>query len=124
MAKANSIINLAAKALSVLSCSIIMLFIIGEFDWDFQIGAAHLLRLMFFPAGILLGLAIGWFKPSIGGVVCLLSLSAFYLLDYVDYGRFPKGWAFIAFSSPGFLFLIDGLISAFKKILYPDAKSL
>jgi hypothetical protein len=66
--------------------------------------------LIFFPAGIVLGMVLAWRWERLGGRVTIVSLGLFYLALFVFDGRFPGGLWFIGFSTPGFLFLLAGIL--------------
>ena len=53
-----------------------------------------------------------WWKEGLGSAVTLLSLLAFYLVYGYLLRNHIGGWVFIAFASPGFLFLLHWLLSA------------
>lgn len=57
---------------------------------------------------LLVGLALGWRRPLVGGGVSLLSLALFYLLLLTLRGRFPGGTVFPALALPGALYLLQG----------------
>jgi hypothetical protein len=101
-----------ARAASLTSAAIILLFFVG-----FQPGRVALrewIGLAFFPIGVVVGFVIAWWKEGLGGGVTLVSLLAFYGIYGFLMGSHIGGWAFIVFSSPGFLFLAYWLIAQDK----------
>ena len=73
----------------------------------------------FFPTGVIIGMAVAWWKEGVGSLVTLGSLLAF----YVVYGYLMRnhlgGWAFVVFASPGFLFLLHWLLSGTEEKQVP-----
>ncbi len=72
------------------------------------------LGLAFFPGGILLGLAVGWWKQGIGGGLAVASLVAFYLWHLLVSGDFPGGPFFALIAAPGAFFLLSAWLHATK----------
>ncbi|MBI1310618.1 hypothetical protein GC176_04855 [bacterium] len=68
--------------------------------------------LTFFPAGVIIGLALAFFRPTAGALLALGSLAIFYLWHIADRGHFPTGVAFFVFTSPAILFLVSSLLDA------------
>jgi hypothetical protein len=97
-----------ARIWSLGSLVLLLGFVVGEglhpsgYEW---------LGLLFFPFAISLGMVLAWWKEGVGGSVTVGSLAAFYLLHFATAGTFPKGWAWLAFAAPGFLFLLVSLVS-------------
>lgn len=85
------------------------LFFMGEGFDPIKVSARQWVGLLFFPTGIVVGMVLGWWHELAGGLVTLVSLGLFYLLGFIIESRWPGGWAFLAFSSPGILFLILGI---------------
>lgn len=97
------LIRRIARIWSIASIGLVLLFIGGEGnnpatfkDW---------LGFLFFPFGICFGMFLAWWKEGVGGGITIGSLLVFYLIRFVTAGSFPKGWAWLAFAFPGFLFL-------------------
>ena len=65
--------------------------------------------LLMFPLGVLVGMAIAWWKEFVGGVITLASLAAFYLWHAATTGALPGGPFFLLLAFPGFLFLAVAL---------------
>jgi hypothetical protein len=92
----------AARLLSLVSGALLLAFLgPGE---AMRPTPAQIVGLAFFPGGVLLGFALGWWRPALGGVVALASLAAFYAWHVATAGRWPGGPWFLLFSSPALLF--------------------
>jgi len=65
-----------------------------------------------FPFGVMLGLILAWWFERLGGLITLISVVLFYVLEYFGSGSLPKGFAFIVFAAPGILFLYLGFLRA------------
>jgi hypothetical protein len=93
-----------ARIGSLVSAGVLMAFIFGGNERlpNFQ----EWMGLIFFPGGVLLGMALGWKNELLGGVVTVLSLLAFYAMQLIQAGNFPGGPWFLMFASPGILFLV------------------
>lgn len=98
-----TILRWLARIGTIISAVILAAFIFGG---DEQLPKLReWLGLVFFPGGVLLGMALGWKSELIGGVVTVLSLLAFYAMQLLQAGNLPEGPWFFVFASPGFLFL-------------------
>jgi len=75
----------------------------GPRDW---------LAVMFFPIGISVGMILAWVKERLGGTITVVSLLAFYVVRRTTTGAFPRGWGWLAFAAPGFLFLLFSFLSS------------
>jgi hypothetical protein len=105
-----------ARVWSVVSIAVIIMFFIGEGFGGEGFGAGSFkpgewAGFAFFPIGVCAGMVISWRREAAGGSVTVLSMIAFYILGYFTSGRFPSGWAWLAFSAPGFLFLFIWCLS-------------
>ncbi|MBZ5553098.1 MAG: hypothetical protein LAO21_10285 [Acidobacteriia bacterium] len=93
-----------ARAWSVVSVALVLAFIIGEgFNPS---GYSEWLGVLLFPIGISVGMILAWWREGLGGGITVGSLLAFYMVHWTTAGAFPKGWAWLAFAAPGFLFLL------------------
>jgi hypothetical protein len=102
----------AARAGSIVSIGILLLFIIGEGFDPTRIAPKEWLGLLFFPLGVVAGMIVAWWREGLGGAITGASLLAFYLVyGLLLSGRFPSGGAFIVFAAPGFLFLTHWLLT-------------
>jgi hypothetical protein len=102
-------IRWTARAWSVASIALVLAFVIGE--GIHPSAPNEVLGLMFFPFGICLGMILAWRSESLGGGITVGSLVVFYVIHAVTAGSLPKGWAWIAFAAPGFLFLLASLLA-------------
>lgn len=93
-----------ARVWSVASVALVLAFIVGEGfhpKWPDE-----WLGVLFFPIGISVGMILAWWKEGLGGSVTVGSLLALYVVHLATAGKFPKGWAWLVFAAPGFLFLL------------------
>jgi hypothetical protein len=98
-----------ARVWSVASVALVLGFIVGEgFNPS---GLNEWLGVLFFPVGISLGMILAWWKEGLGGIITVGSLLAFYALHLATAGTLPKGWAWLLFAAPGFLFLLSSYVS-------------
>jgi hypothetical protein len=100
------IVRWAARLWSIASVGLLLLFIFGEQPVN-RVRPSEWLLLVFFPLGISLGMILGWWKEGLGGSITVGSLLLFYMIHFALTHTFPVGWAFLAFSFPGFLFLLS-----------------
>ncbi len=101
------VLQLTARALSLVSIGVISLFFLGEGINLSALSPKEYILLPFFPLGVLLGMIIAWKNETVGGTITIASLVLFYFLHgLVNSGGFPRGWLFFALSFPGFLFLL------------------
>ena len=98
-----------ARIWSVASIAMVLAFIVGE--GIHPSGLNEWLGVLFFPIGISVGMILAWWKESLGGSITVASLVTFYVIHLATAGTFPKGWAWLAFAAPGFLFLLSSRIS-------------
>jgi hypothetical protein len=95
-----------ARIGSLLSIGLIFLFLIGEEFHPTQIPLRQWIGLILFPLGVVIGMIIAWWKEGVGASITLASLLAFYGVYGFLFGTHIGGSAFIAFASPGLLFLL------------------
>jgi hypothetical protein len=100
------LVRRTARALSILSIGLVLLFIVGEKFNPTQIKPTEWLGLLFFPFGISVGMILAWWKEGLGGCITVGSLLMFYVTHLATSGKLPQGWAWLIFASPGFLFLL------------------
>jgi hypothetical protein len=93
---------------------LILAFIVGE--GSHPSGLNEWLGFLFFPVGISAGMIFAWWKESPGGSITVGSLLAFYVVHLTTAGTFPKGWAWLVFAAPGFLFLLSSHLSRRSRI--------
>jgi len=99
----------SARACALLSMGVLLLFLTGEDgliggDNGARVRPAEWLGLLLFPFGVLLGLALAWWREALGAAVAAGSLAAFYLYIALLAGRPPGGPWFLIFTAPALLF--------------------
>ena len=99
------------RVLSVVSIVVILLFLFGEPFNPTRLSSSELLLMVFFPFSVIAGMIIAWWKESVGSAIAIAGLAAFYLAHVVISGKLPHGWAFLAFTSPAFLFLAHWMMT-------------
>lgn len=112
---ARGLIRWAARVLSIVSTTMLLLFLFGEkFDVS-KVTASEWLGLAFFPFGVIVGFAVAWWKEGLGGGITVASMLALYLIyGWLVTGRTNLGWWFLVFAFPGLLFLASYVLSAFS----------
>jgi hypothetical protein len=98
-----------ARCASVISIVLLASLFVGEGFHPDRIAAKEWLGLLFFPLGVVLGMIVAWWKETIGSVVAVGSLGAFYVVYGFILGSHIGGWWFLAFTLPGFLFLFHAV---------------
>jgi len=101
-----SVLRWTARVGSILAVGVVLLFAFGEGLHLSHFTGRELVLFSFFPFGVALGMALGWRWEGLGGTVTVASLAAFYLADRLTSSSFPRGFAFVVLSAPGFLFLL------------------
>jgi hypothetical protein len=104
------ILRWAARLLSLASIGVLLLFLVGEGVDAAKVAPQEWVGLALFPFGVMLGLALGWWREGLGGGIAVGSLLAFYAW-YAQAGGPPRGWAFLVFTLPGFLYLASWLLA-------------
>lgn len=108
-----------ARIWSVASVGLVVGFIVGEgFNPS---GLTTWIGVLLFPLGISLGMIVAWWRERLGGGITVGCLLAFYLLHLVTAGRFPRGWAWLLFAAPGFLFLLASLLTRREGVTTTDS---
>jgi hypothetical protein len=101
-----------ARILAAVCLVILLLFI---FSSDFEpslITISQVMGMVFFPVGLMVGLALGWKNELAGGLVGIGSVALFYLTyGLLINGSMALGFWFLVFAIPAALFVIHGLIS-------------
>lgn len=105
------LIQWIARISSIASIGLVVTFLVGEHFNPVQLTPHEWLGFLFFPCGICVGMIVAWWKESTGGIITVASLLVFYAIHLATSGTFPKGWAWLAFSAPGFLFLLSWQLS-------------
>ena len=110
-----AVIELLARVGSIASITLLAFIFWGEAFRPSEISATEWAGLVFFPIGIVIGLAIAWWKEGVGSVMTVGSLIGFYLVYGYLLRNHIGGLVFIAFASPSFLFLAHWLLSGTEK---------
>ena len=105
-----SVIEVAARIGSVASITLIVMLFVGEVFNPSTITHNEWLGLVFFPIGVVIGMALAWWREGLGAAISVGSFVAFYLVWGYLLGNHIGGWAFLTFASPGFLFLLHWLL--------------
>jgi len=113
-----SVIRWAARILGLLSMAFILIFFFGEADFSqpLRLDPREVVMIVFFPLGVTLGNLLGWWRESLGAIVTVSSLAAFYLADLAFTGTWPSGPFFALLASPGILFALYWLLLKRKAI--------
>jgi len=105
-----------ARATSILSIGLLLLFIIGEGSGPRAVASRQWIGLLFFPFGVVVGMLVAWKREALGSLLSIGSLVCFYIVyDFILSGGLPRGWAFPAFTSPAVLFLLTWLMETTMK---------
>ncbi|MCD4708369.1 MAG: hypothetical protein K8S62_11615 [Candidatus Sabulitectum sp.] len=106
-------IRRAARIASAITVSLILVLFIGDglsegFQPMLHLTLRETLMMISFFA-VWLGLILGWKRELTGGLLTVCGFAAFYLLDYLFSGSFPRGPFFLLLASPGLLYLYCGI---------------
>jgi hypothetical protein len=100
------ILRWSARISSLLMIGTVLMFAMGEGMHLSRFTSRELILSAFFPLGVCLGMALAWRWEGLGGGITAASLAAFYLVDRLFSGGFPRGGALIVLAAPGFVFLL------------------
>lgn len=101
-----AVLRWVARIWSIASVGLLCAFLFGE-------GLPPLtVKAMLFPFGVMLGLILAWCFERIGGLLAVVCMLLFYMLEYLGNDRFPKGYAFMLISAPSVIFLCCGFLRA------------
>lgn len=98
-----------ARAASVVSIGLLAAFAFGGGETGLPT-AKEWFALALFPAGVVAGMVLAWWKELPGGFLTAASLAGFYTVMFAQRGVVPGGPYFVLFSLPGLLLLVCGLI--------------
>lgn len=96
-----------ARFWSVLSISLILLFIFGEGIAPSKLTLIEWIGFLFFPVGLTVGLIIAWKKELIGGLIAIVSVLAFAIVMNINLYVATLGF-------PCVLFIIHGIMTKEK----------
>lgn len=97
------VLRRTARLWSLASILLVLAFIVGE--RSLPSNTDEWLGFLFFPFGICAGMVVAWWKERLGGLITVASFALFYIVQFMTAGAFPRGWAWLVFAAPGFLFL-------------------
>ena len=98
-----ALVEFLARVGSVLSITLLLLLFQAEALHPSEIAPREWFGLVFFPIGVIIGLAIAWWKEGLGVSITLASLLAFYFVYGYLLRYHVAGLAFVVFASPAFL---------------------
>ena len=110
-----AVTELLARIGSIASITLLIWLFWGEALHPSEISSNEWAGLLFFPIGVTIGMIVAWWKEGVGSAITLLSLLAFYLVYGYLLRNHIGGWVFIAFASPGYLFLLHWLCAKLVK---------
>ena len=105
-----ALVEFLARIGSVMSITLLVLLFQAEALHPSDIAPKDWFGLVFFPIGIIIGLAIAWWKEGLGISITLGSLLAFYFVYGYLLEYHVGGWAFVIFASPVFLFFFHWVL--------------
>lgn len=109
------VLRWTAKVWSIVTVLLVLGFIVGEgFNPS---GINEWIGVLLFPIGICVGMMLAWWKEGLGGIITTGCLLLFYLVHLATAGKFPKGWAYLVFAAPGFLFLLSWRLSRNLRVM-------
>ena len=106
-----AVIEMLARVGSIASITLLLMLFAGEGLHPSQVAPKEWIGLFFFPFGVIVGMAIAWWKEGLGAAITLGSLLGLYLVYGYLMRYHVAGWAFLVFASPAFLFLLHWLFS-------------
>jgi hypothetical protein len=104
-----AVIELLARVGSIASVTLLLLLFTSEAFHPAEISPREWVGLFFFPIGVTIGMVIAWWKEGLGATVTLGSLVGFYVVYGYLFGSHIRGFWFLVFASPGFLFMLHWL---------------
>ena len=104
------LVEFLARIGSVISITLLLLLFQAEALHPSQVAPREWFGLVFFPIGVIVGLAIAWWKEGLGVSITLGSLLAFYFVYGYLLQYHLGGWAFVMFASPAFLFFFHWVL--------------
>jgi hypothetical protein len=95
-----------ARALSLFSVGVILLFLVGEGFDPSEVSLRQWAALVMFPGAVVGGMIVAWRREGLGGAITVTGLLALYLYSFFLNGVLPRGPYLLILSAPGFLFLL------------------
>lgn len=105
-----ALVEFLARGASLISITLLLLLFQDEALHPSKVATQEWFGLVFFPIGVIIGLAIAWWKEGLGVSITLGSLVAFYLVYGYLLQYHVAGWAFVVFASPAFLFFFHWVL--------------
>jgi len=104
-----------ARIFGALSIAVLLLFLMGEPSGFWSITWDQMIAFIFFPCGLIVGLALAWYRELLGGLIAVGSVVCFYVIyEGLLHGGWPGSW-FMVFAAPGVLHLLHGTFSLLNK---------
>ncbi len=108
-----------ARISSLLSCGLLLLFIIGEGFDPRRLQPREFMLFLCFPLGVVLGMVCAWRWAAVGGALTIAALLGFYVVHWAQVHSLPRGWALTVFAAPGFFFLASAACRCFSRKDHP-----
>lgn len=99
------ILRWSARGLSVLLVGLVLLMAAGERPNLIAVIRSTRGSFLVFPFAVCIRMVLAWRWELAGGVLSLASMGLFYVIEYAQSGRFPRGPFFLVFGLPALLFL-------------------
>ena len=114
------VVRWIARVSSGFAAALILLIFIGEgltegFEPLLHLSVRETVMMVAFVA-VWFGLLLGWKWELYGGLLTACGVAAFYMMDYLFSGTFPRVPFFLIFASPSLLFFYCGLQTRKKPI--------
>ena len=110
-----------ARIWSLASIAFVLAFLFGEglSAHGAKPTATEWIGLALWPASVVVGLVVAWFRKGLGGAIAVGSLIAFYVWNLLERATFPRGPYFLLVAAPGILFLLSSLLSQSRQQMRP-----
>jgi len=104
------ILRWIARVWAALMTALIMFIFIGDALADgigpiFNLTVREILMMVAFLT-VFVGLILAWKWERLGGWLIVGGMVAFYIIDFVSSGTFPRGGTFLMIALPGILYLV------------------
>jgi len=105
-----ALVEFLARVGSVASITLLVFLFQAEMLHPSEIASREWFGLIFFPIGIIIGLAIAWWKEGLGVSITIGSLLSFYFVYGYLLQYHIGGLVFVVFASPAFLFFFHWVL--------------
>lgn len=112
-----TVVRWIARIWGAASILILLAFAFGGGE-HLRFTASEAVAFLFFPIGVIAGLAVAWWRELAGGLITVASLAAFYLYALAINDRWV-GPYFLLFAAPGFIHLAIALMAGRKSRMEP-----